>query len=167
MQHTLSVLVNNKPGVLARVAGLFARRGFNIESLTVSQTNLPEVSRMTILVATDNGKDDGERVVEQITKQLNKLIDVIKVADYIGSDVVRRELALIKVKAGKNARGEIIQLCNIFRAQIVDVSEGSLMVQVAGESKKIDAFKGLLQPFGIKELVRSGEVILTRGAGLT
>lgn len=167
MQHTLSVLVNNKPGVLARVSGLFARRGFNIESLAVSPTNDPAVSRMTILVTTEPGKGDGDIIVEQIAKQLHKLIDVIKVTDYAGQDVVSRELALIKVNANKTTRMEIMQLCDVFRAQIVDVTDKTLMIQIAGQSNKLEAFRNLLQPFGIREMVRTGKVILTRGAGLT
>ena len=167
MQHTLSVLVNNKPGVLARVSGLFARRGFNIESLAVSPTNDPAVSRMTILVTTEPGKGDGDVIVEQIAKQLNKLIDVIKVVDYAGQDVVSRDLMLIKVNANKTTRPEIMQLCDVFRAQIVDVTDRTLMIQIAGQSNKLEAFRNLLQPFGIREMVRTGKVILTRGAGLT
>lgn len=149
MRHTLSVLVENHPGVLSRVSGLFSRRGFNIESLAVSTTEDPTISRMTILV-------DGEKVVvEQVTKQLNKLIDVIKVFD-ISKNSVMRELALIKVSIVNENKNEIIQIINIFRANILDLNKSSITVEIAGSSEKISAIEELLCPFGIKEMVRTG-----------
>jgi acetolactate synthase I/III small subunit len=157
MQHTITVLVENRPGVLARASGLFARRGYNIESLAVSITDDPTVSRMTIVVSGD------EQDLDQITKQLNKLIDVIKVWDYTGSPVVDRELALIKVTADPDRRGEIMQITDIFRAKIIDVSERTFTVEVTGSSDKIDALESLLKPFGIVEMVRTGRIVLARG----
>lgn len=156
--HTLSVLVENRPGVLARVAGLFARRGYNIESLAVSTTDDPKTSRMTIVVG---GDDD---TIEQITKQLNKLIDVIKVQDHTGEEVVERELALIKVDCELEQRPHVIQLVEIFRASIVDVGADTMTVEITGSSDKIDALIELLRPFGIREIVRTGKVILERGS---
>ncbi len=156
--HTLSVLVANKPGVLTHVSGLFSRRGYNIDSLTVGVTENPEISRMTIVVHGD------EHVIEQVTKQLNKLIDIIKVVDLPPQDSVDRELALIKVSATPESRGEIIQIVNIFRAKIVDVSSKSLIIEVTGSTDKINALEELMRPFGIKEMVRTGKVALVRGA---
>ena len=161
MQHTITALVENTPGVLARVAGLFSRRGFNIESLAVSITEDPGVSRMTIVVGGDN------RVLDQIQKQLNKLIEVIKVYDYQNTPAVERELALIKVTATPERRAEIMQICDIFRGKIIDVSERTLTIEVTGPVEKVDAFQALLQPYGIKELVRTGKIVLTRGARAT
>lgn len=158
MQHTITALVENRPGVLARVAGLFARRGFNIESLAVSITEDPSVSRMTIVV----GGDDA--VLEQITKQLNKLIDVIKVVDYKGIPIVERELALIKVSAEPGVRSEIMQIVDIFRAKIIDVSDKTFTVEVTGSVEKIDAIEKLLEGYGIKEVVRTGRIAMMRGA---
>ncbi|MGQ9523286.1 MAG: acetolactate synthase small subunit [Armatimonadota bacterium] len=158
MQHTITALVENRPGVLARVAGLFARRGYNIESLAVSITEDPTVSRMTIVVSGD------EQTLEQINKQLNKLIDVIKVVDYTGTPVVDRELALIKVTAEPERRTEIMQIVDIFRAKIIDVSERTFTVEVTGSSEKIDAMERLFQPFGIVEMVRTGRIVMARGA---
>jgi len=156
--HTLSVLVANKPGVLSHVSGLFSRRGYNIDSLTVGITENPDISRMTIVVHGD------EHVIEQVTKQLNKLIDIIKVVDISPQESVDRELALIKVTADPNARAEIIQIVNIFRASIVDVSAKSVIIEVTGSTDKIDALEELMRPFGIKEMVRTGKVALVRGA---
>jgi acetolactate synthase-1/3 small subunit len=161
MQHTITALVENTPGVLARVAGLFSRRGFNIESLAVSITEDPSVSRMTIVVGGD------ERELEQIEKQLNKLIEVIKVFDYSNTPAVDRELALIKVSAGPEKRAEIMQISDIFRAKIIDVSERTLTIEVTGPSGKVDAFQDLMVPYGIKELVRTGKIAMTRGARST
>ena len=161
MQHTITALVENRPGVLARVAGLFSRRGFNIESLAVSITEDPSVSRMTIVVGGD------ERTLEQIEKQLNKLIEVIKVFDYTNTASVDRELALIKVTAGPDKRAEIMQISDIFRAKIIDVSERTLTIEVTGPSEKVDAFQSLLSPYGIKELVRTGRIAMARGARAT
>ena len=158
MQHTITALVENRPGVLARVSGLFARRGFNIESLAVSITEDSTISRMTIVV----GGDD--RSLEQIEKQLNKVIDVIKVYDYQDVTHVERELALVKVTAPTEKRAEIMQISDIFRGKIIDVSERTLTIEVTGPSEKIDAFQNLLAPYGIRELVRTGKIALTRGA---
>ena len=157
MKHTLAVLVENKSGVLSRVASLFSRRGYNIDSLAVGVTEDPEISRMTIVVHGD------DNVLEQVTKQLNKLIDVIKVSDIGGDDAVERELALIKVSADVNTRAEIIQIANIFRARIVDVAPKSMTVEVTGDEGKIDAIEKLLRQFGIKEMVRTGKIALVRG----
>jgi len=158
VQHTITALVENTPGVLARVAGLFSRRGFNIESLAVSITEDPSISRMTIVV----GGDD--RALEQIEKQLNKLIEVIKVYDYTDTASVDRELALVKVTATPEKRAEILQISDIFRGKIIDVSERTLTIEVTGQVEKIDAFQNLLDPYGIKELVRTGKIALSRGA---
>ncbi|MCS7121875.1 MAG: acetolactate synthase small subunit [Archaeoglobaceae archaeon] len=157
MRYTISALVENKPGVLARVASLFRRRGFNIDSLTVGRTEKDEISRMTIVV------DGDERVVEQVTKQLNKLIDVIKVSD-ITDNAVERELCLIKVHAPPEKRSEIVELANIFRARIVDVARDSFIIEVTGDEDKIEAFIDLMRQYGIKELARSGKVAMVRGA---
>ncbi len=159
--HTISVLVRNRPGVLARVSGLFSRRGFNIDSLAVSTTQSPDVSRMTIVAQGD------EATLDQICKQLRKLIDVLKVQDHRGETLVDREMALIKVAASAQSRPEIMQIVDIFRAQIVDLGPSSLIVQVAGDSDKIDALMELLRPFGIRELMRTGKIVLTRGEGRT
>jgi acetolactate synthase-1/3 small subunit len=158
VQHTITALVENTPGVLARVAGLFSRRGFNIESLAVSITEDASISRMTIVV----GGDD--RALEQIEKQLNKLIEVIKVYDYAEIASVDRELALVKVTATPEKRAEILQISDIFRGKIIDVSERTLTIEVTGQVDKIDAFQNLLEPYGIKELVRTGKIALSRGA---
>ncbi len=157
--HTLSVLVENRAGVLSRVAGMFSRRGFNIESLAVGTCEEPGMSRITIVV---NGDD---AVVEQVMKQTNKIIDVIKVSDLTERESVERELALIKVAAETGAaRAEIMQIANIFRAQIVDVGTRTLVLQVAGDTDKIEALEKLLRQYGIKELVRTGKVALLRGS---
>ena len=157
MKHTLSVLVENKPGVLARVAGLFSRRGFNIDSLAVGVTENQEISRMTIVVEGD------DRVLEQVTKQLNKLIDVIKVSDLRAGESVERELVMFKVVAEPKTRSGIMQIADIFRARIVDVSQKTLIIEVTGDETKINAMESLLKQFGIKELARTGKVALTRG----
>jgi len=157
MKHTISVLVNNQPGVLARTASLFARRGFNIDSLAVNATQDPKVSRMTILV------DGADAALEQITKQLYKLLDVIKVLDHQNEAVVVRELGLVKVKASSSERGEIMQIANIFRANVVDVAGETFIVEATGSSEKIDALIDLLSKYGIEEMVRTGRIVLTRG----
>ena len=157
MKHTLSVLVENKPGVLARVAGLFARRGFNINSLAVGITEDPDVSRMTITV------DAEEHPIEQVTKQLHKLINVIKITDLDPERTVARELALIKVKSDARTRAEVMQLAEIFRAQILDVSKKTLTVEITGTFEKIDALEQLLQPHGVVEIVRTGRIAIERG----
>ncbi|HSV32193.1 MAG TPA: acetolactate synthase small subunit [Atribacteraceae bacterium] len=156
MQHILSVLVENKPRVLARVASLFARRGYNIESLAVGPTHDTSISRITLVVRGD------EDILEQISKQLYKLIDVIKVGDFTELSYVDRELALIKVNAPSNLRGEIVQTAEIFRARIVDVGERNLMIEVTGTPDKIDALEQLLKKYGIVELTRTGRIALAR-----
>jgi acetolactate synthase I/III small subunit len=157
MKHTLAVLVENKSGVLSRVASLFSRRGYNIDSLAVGVTEDPSISRMTIVVQGD------DHVLEQVTKQLNKLVDVIKVSDIGGDEAVERELALIKVAADVNTRTEIIQIVDIFRAKIVDVAPKSMTIEVTGDEAKIQAIEKLLKQFGIKELARTGKIALVRG----
>lgn len=158
MKHTLSVLVENKPGVLTRIAGLFARRGFNIDSLAVGRTEDPAVSRMTIVV------DGDERVIEQVTKQLHKLVDVIKLTDMTNDEYVDRELILIKVHADPSSRAEIMQIVDIFRARIVDIGRNSLIIECTGDAGKINAIESALRPFGVRELVRTGKIALARGA---
>ncbi len=158
MKHTISVLVNNRPGVLARTAGLFSRRGFNIDSLAVSTTQDPTMSRMTIVV------DGPDQILEQISKQLYKLIDVVKVLDHQDEPIVTRELALVKVNAPTENRAEIMQIVSIFRANIVDIAEDTFVVEVTGGADKIDALTGLLRRFGIKEMMRTGRIVLSRGA---
>jgi acetolactate synthase-1/3 small subunit len=157
MKHTISVLVENKPGVLTRVAGLFSRRGYNIESLAVGTTENEAVSRMTIVASGD------DLVLEQITKQLYKLIDVIKVFDIPKEVAVERELVLIKVSCNEKTRPEIIEIVDIFRGRIVDVSEGAVTIEMTDEESKIDGIEKLLKKFGIKELVRTGKIALQRG----
>jgi acetolactate synthase-1/3 small subunit len=157
MKHTLSVLVENKPGVLTRVAGLFARRGFNIDSLVVAETEDPAVSRMTITV------DEQDRTVEQVTKQLHKLINVLKISDLDPAASVERELLLIKVRADAQSRSEIMQIVEIFRAKIVDVSSEVLLVEMTGTRDKVGAFMELVGPFGVVELMRTGRIAMSRG----
>jgi acetolactate synthase I/III small subunit len=159
--HTLSVLVANKPGVLTHVSGLFSRRGYNIDSLTVGVTENPDISRMTIVAHGD------EQVIEQVTKQLNKLIDIIKVVEVTSNESVDRELALIKVAAKAQNRSEVIQIVDIFRAKIIDVSSESVVIEITGSGDKINALEEMMRPFGIKEMVRTGKVALVRGARLT
>lgn len=156
MRHTLSVLVENKFGTLARIAGLFSGRGFNIETLNVAPTQDPTASRMTIVVKGD------DTVLEQITKQLNKLIDVIKVQDFRDGEYVDRELILIKVSADAKTRPEIMQICDIFRAKIVDVAHKSLTIEMTGAESKTSAFLELMEPFGIRDLTRTGKVAMPR-----
>lgn len=157
-KHTLSVTVENKPGVLTRVATLFRRRGYNIESLTVGATETPDISRMTIVVEGD------DKIIEQVTKQLYKLIDVIKIIDITEEKSVDRELVLVKVKADNNNRAEIVQIVDIFRARIVDIGRNSLIIEATGDTGKIDAIEDSLKPFGIVELVRTGKIALVRGS---
>ena len=159
--HTLSVLVENKPGVLSRVAGLFTRRGFNIESLAVSPTEDPELSRMTITV------DASRFPVEQITKQLDKLINVIKIRDLEPSNTVARELALMKVHSDPGERAEIIGLVEIFGGKIIDVTTEHVTIQVTGVTDDLVRFEELLRPFGLIEMVKTGVVALSRGASTT
>jgi acetolactate synthase-1/3 small subunit len=157
--HTLSVLVENRPGVLSRVTGLFSRRGFNIESLAVGTSEEPGMSRITIVVIGDDAK------VEQVMKQLHKLIDVIKVSDLTENERVERELALIKVSAEPGtSRAEVMQIAQIFRAQIIDVGSKTVILQVTGDTDKIDALEKLLRQFGVKELVRTGRIGILRGS---
>ncbi|MFA4955673.1 MAG: acetolactate synthase small subunit [Candidatus Methanoperedens sp.] len=158
MKHTLAILVENKPGVLTRVAGLFSRRGFNIESLAVGVTENLDTSRITIVVSGD------DNILEQVEKQLNKLIDVIRVSDIPPEDSVSRELALIKVGVDSTTRAEVMQIVDIFRAKIVDVGIKSLVVEVTGDEGKINAIEQLLRQFGIKEMVRTGKIAMNRGA---
>ncbi len=161
MRHTLSVLVENKPGVLSRVSGLFTRRSFNIDSLAVSPTEDVERSRMTITC------DDSKFPIEQVTKQLDKLVNVIKVRDLDPENMVARELALLKVRADGSSRTEIIQLVEIFGARIIDVTTSTLTIQATGESDDLLNLEGLLRPFGLIELVKTGVVALGRGATTT
>ena len=156
-RHTISVLEENKSGVLARIAGLFSARGFNIDSLAVGETEDPAVSRMTIVVKGD------EKILEQVEKQLNKLIDVIKVSDYVETPHLERDLALIKVQADKDDRSELLQIADIFRAKIVDVAADSVIVEATGDEDKITALIRMLEPFGIKEMCRTGIVAMARG----
>ena len=157
MRHTISVLVENKAGVLARVVGLFSARGFNIDSLAVGETEDPAISRMTIVVRGD------EAILEQVEKQLNKLIDVIKGSDFAGKPHLERDLALIKIHAEKSKRSEIMQVVDIFRAKIVDASSDTVIVEITGDEDKIQAFIRMIQPFGIKEMIRAGVVAMARG----
>jgi len=157
MRHTISVLVENKPGVLAKVSGLFSRRGYNIDSLSVGPTEDPTISRMTIVVRVE------DKSIEQITKQLYKLINVIKIQDLDPAVCLDRELALIKVNTAPNYRPEIIEIADIFRAKIVDVSLKSLVVEITGTEDKINAIIELLSPYGILELARAGKVAISRG----
>ncbi|WP_270169363.1 acetolactate synthase small subunit [Paenibacillus sp. SYP-B4298] len=156
-KHTIAVLVNDQPGVLQRVSGLFGRRGFNIESITVGASEEPGLSRMVIVTTCD------DKMLEQITKQLYKLIDVIKVVDVSASPMVARELALIKVNAEPAARPEILGVVETFRAAVVDIGSSSLMVQAVGDTEKIDAMIELLKPYGIREISRTGVTALSRG----
>jgi acetolactate synthase-1/3 small subunit len=161
MRHTLSVLVENKPGVLVRVAGLFARRGFNIDSLVVAETEDEALSRMTITV----GEQD--RSVEQITKQLHKLVNVLKITTLDPADSVERELLLIKVRADAASRTEIMQMVELFGARIDDVGSDVLLIEMTGTRDKVSAFTELLQPFGVVELMRTGRLAMSRGKRAT
>ena len=156
--HTLSVLVEDVPGALARVAALFSRRGFNIESLAVGATEQKDMSRMTIVVSAE------ETPLEQVTKQLNKLVNVIKIIEQSDDNAVSRELALIKVGADAGTRSQVIEAVNLFRAKVVDVSPEALTIEATGDRGKIEAFLRVLEPFGIREIVQSGMVALSRGS---
>jgi acetolactate synthase-1/3 small subunit len=158
MQHTISILVANKFGVLSRVSGLFSGRGFNIDSLTVAETQDASVSRMTIVT---RGND---QIIEQITKQLHKLIDVIKVTDLTGGDFIGRELALIKVQVTAETRAELLGIVDIFRCKVVDVSQKSYTLEVTGDLNKLEAIIEILRPMGIMELIRTGRVAVARAA---
>jgi len=156
---TLSVLVQDKPGVLARIAGLFARRDFNIESLSVGPTERPDLSRITLVAVTPD-----EQTLEQITKQLNKLVEVIRITELEKGKTVRRELVLVKVKADAQNRGDLLAIVTMFRATVVDVAPDTVVIELTGKYGKIQAFLDMVTPFGIKELVQSGSVALTRGS---
>lgn len=156
-RHTLSVLVENKPSVLARVAGLFSRRGFNIDSLAVGPTEHPEISRMTVVVNVE------DLPLEQVTKQLNKLVNVIKIVELDSSTSVQRELLLVKVKADIQTRGNVLEAVELFRAKVVDVSTDSMTIEATGSKDKLEAMLRVLEPFGIRELVQSGMVAIGRG----
>ena len=158
MRHTIAVIVENKSGVLTRIAGLFSRRSFNIDGLSVGATDNPEYSRMTITVEGD------DEVLEQVIKQRSKLINVIRVSELAPAESVERELAIIKVTADKDSRSEIMQIVNIFRAKIIDVSARSMIIEVTGDEEKINAIVQLLRQFGIKEMARTGKVSMIRGA---
>jgi acetolactate synthase I/III small subunit len=157
MKHTISIWVENKFGVLARVAGLFSGRGFNIDSLAVGVTQDPSVSRMTVVAKGDDA------VLAQITKQLNKLVNVIKVSDFSKTPHVERELVLIKIGCTSKNRSEIMQITDVFRARIVDVSHDNVVVEATGAEGKLGAIMELLKPFGIKEIVRTGKIAIARG----
>ena len=156
MRHTISVVVQNRFGVLTRIAGLFSGRGFNIDTLNVGPTQNDKISRMTLVVV---GND---QVLEQVVKQLNKLVDVLEVHDFKDGDVIDRELILLRVKATSSTRLEVMQICDIFRAKIVDVQSSSLSIEVTGDESKIDKFLQLMKPFGILELSRTGRIALPR-----
>jgi acetolactate synthase-1/3 small subunit len=156
-KHTLSVLVENKPGILARTAGLFARRGFNIHSLAVGPTEHPDVSRMTVVV------DVEDLPLEQVTKQLNKLISVIKIVELENTASVQRELLLVKVRADLQTRSHVLETVQLFRAKVVDVAPDAVTIEVTGNPEKLEAFLKVLEPFGIRELVQSGLVAIGRG----
>jgi acetolactate synthase I/III small subunit len=156
--HTLSVLVENKPGVLARVAQLFSRRGFNIDSLAVGETENPEVSRITIVVNADSSP------LEQVTKQLNKLVNVLKIVELDATTSVQRELLLVKVRADRPTRSQVLETVNLFRARVVDVAPDTLTIEATGTADKLDALLRDLEPYGIKEMVQSGLVAIGRGS---
>lgn len=156
MRHTISVLVENKFGVLTRISGLFSGRGFNIDTLNVAPTQDPTTSRMTIVVKGD------DTVLEQVTKQLNKLVDIIKVQDFHEGEYVDRELVLLKIGVDAKSRPEVMQICDIFRAKIVDVAHKALTIEITGDESKVTAFIGLMEPFGIRDITRTGKVAMPR-----
>ncbi len=157
MKHVISVLVENKVGVLSRITGLFSGRGFNIESLAVGETENMAISRMTIVVSGDDS------ILEQVRKQLGKVIDTIKVTDYTGTDYVERNLILIKVSALPGKRNEIIELVNVFRGKIIDVGQKDMIVEISGPEDRLEAVLNLLRPYGIKEVTRTGRIAMNRG----
>ena len=157
-KHTIVALVEDKPGVLNRMASLFRRRGFNIESIAVGHSEIPHLSRMTIVVG------GAATMVEQVRKQLDKLVDTIKVSDITANEMVSRELALVKVRATSSTRSEIMQIVDIFRANIVDVAADSMTIEVTGDEEKVDSLLSLLRSFGIREISRTGRIALTRGS---
>jgi acetolactate synthase I/III small subunit len=156
-RHTLSVLVENVPGVLARVSGLFSRRSFNIESLAVGPTEHPEISRMTIVVSVE------DQPLEQVTKQLNKLINVIKIVELEPDTAVQRELLLVKVRADSSVRSQVLETVQLFRAKVVDVSPEALTIEATGDVDKLDALLRMLEPYGVREMVQSGTIAIGRG----
>jgi acetolactate synthase-1/3 small subunit len=160
-KHTLSILTENKPGVLTRIAGLFARRGFNIDTLTVGPTDDDNISRFTLTV------DGAAHPIDQVTKQLHKLVNVLKIRDLDPAETVTRELALFKVAADGAQRAEVLQICEIFRGKVVDVGRRSIIVEVTGTTDKVEAFERLIRPFGLIEMMRTGEIAISRGRGET
>jgi acetolactate synthase-1/3 small subunit len=160
-KHILSILVENKPGVLTRIAGLFARRGFNIDTLAVGPTDDDSVSRITLTL------DGAVHPIDQVTKQLHKLVNVLKIRDLEPAETLARELALFKVSADGAARAEVMQICEIFRAKIVDVTKRSVVIEVTGTYDKVEAFERLVRPFGLIEMARTGEIAISRGRGET
>jgi acetolactate synthase I/III small subunit len=160
-KHILSILVENKPGVLTRIAGLFARRGFNIDTLAVGPTEDERISRITLTL------DGAVHPIDQVTKQLHKLVNVLKIRDLEPNETLARELALFKVSADGPARAEVMQICEIFRAKVVDVTRRSIVAEVTGTCDKVDAFEQLLRPFGLVEMARTGEIAISRGRGET
>jgi acetolactate synthase-1/3 small subunit len=160
-KHTLSILVENKPGVLTRIAGLFARRGFNIDTLTVGPTDDERISRITLTL------DGAVHPIDQVTKQLHKLVNVLKIRDLDPQDTVARELALFKVAVDGVQRAEVMQICEIFRGKVVDVTKRSLTIEVTGTTDKIEAFERMVRPFGLVEMMRTGEIAIARGRGET
>src|SRR4051794_11733132 len=160
-KHVLSILVENKPGVLARVSGLFSRRGFNIQTLAVGPTDDPTLSRMTLTV------DGALHPIDQVTKQLHKLVNVIKIRDLEPAETVARELALFKVSADGESRGQIMQFTDIFRGKVIDVSKRAVTVEITGTDDKIEAFERMVRPFGLIEMVRTGEIAISRGRATT
>jgi acetolactate synthase-1/3 small subunit len=160
-KHILSILVENRPGVLTRIAGLFARRGFNIDTLAVGPTDDETVSRITLTL------DGAVHPIDQVTKQLHKLVNVLKIRDLEPGETLARELALFKVSTDGANRNEVMQICEIFRAKIVDVTKRSVIIEVTGDCEKVDAFERLVRPFGLIEMARTGEIAISRGRGET
>ena len=160
-KHTLSILTENKPGVLTRIAGLFARRGFNIDTLTVGPTDDEGISRITLTL------DGAMHPIDQVTKQLHKLVNVLKIRDLEPDHTVARELALFKIAAEGAVRSEVLQICEIFRGKVVDVTRRSLIIEVTGTTDKIEAFERMARPFGLIEMMRTGEIAISRGRGET
>ncbi len=160
-KHTLSILTENKPGVLTRIAGLFARRGFNIDTLTVGPTDDDNISRFTLTV------DGAQHPIDQVTKQLHKLVNVLKIRDLEPDATVSRELALFKISAEGTQRAEVLQVCEIFRGKVVDVGRRSLIVEITGTTEKVEAFERMVRPFGLIEMMRTGEIAISRGRGET
>jgi acetolactate synthase-1/3 small subunit len=160
-KHLLSILVENKPGVLTRVAGLFARRGFNIDTLTVGPTDDERISRITLTL------DGAVHPIDQVTKQLHKLVNVLKIRDLEPKDTVARELAMFKLAVDGAQRAEVMQICEIFRGKVVDVTKRSIVLEITGTTDKIEAFERMLRPFGLVEMMRTGEIAIARGRGET